>query len=360
MSLVRRIGVSLGNLVDFHDGLGEFSRQIGERVAARAPQLRAQGVSVSFHLHPRLQGCFGPEVEYLAVHRSQEFWHTQSQSFDVWHTLNQLNRYPAPRGTRWRILTVHDLNFLYFKRGFSRFRDLRRLRAQTRRHDEWVAISDYVQADVKQHTAWAAPSRTIYNGAADLQAQPQTPVAGLEGQPFLLHLSRMSASKNVEAILEMVQAWPEQNLVLAGPDAARNEALRARCAAMGMADRVQVLTRVSQSEKAWLYAHCRLFLFPSLTEGFGLPPIEAMHFGKPVVLSDRTCLPEIGGPLAHYATSPDAQGLRQACEQALQRPHPPHEVRAHALRFSWARCAEQSLQIWLDRIQQAQAPIIRA
>jgi glycosyltransferase involved in cell wall biosynthesis len=348
MNAVRRIGISLGNLDSFQDGLGEFSRQIGEQMAQRAPDLGRRGVELVFHVHPALRGCFGAGVGYLDVRKSQEFWHVQPQAFEVWHTLNQLNRYPAPRGTRRRILTIHDLNFLYFKQGFSLWRDLRRLKAQTRRHDEWVAISHYVQADVRRHTGWQAPSCTIHNGARDLSASAQTPVPGLQSGGYFLHLSRMTASKNVEAILQMMQSWPDQNLVLAGPDARRNEALAQLASTLGLGQRVRVLTRVSDEEKAWLYAHCKLFIFPSLTEGFGLPPIEAMHFGKPVVLSDRTCLPEIGGAVAHYAHDLGPEGLRHACEQALKTPFEPQQVRNHALSFRWSRCADQYLALWLS------------
>jgi glycosyltransferase involved in cell wall biosynthesis len=342
-----RIGISLGNLVQFNDGLGEFSRQLCDRVASHAAGLRSGGVEVFFHVHPGLVGCFGSDVYYLEVHRSQEYWHTQPMSFAVWHTLNQLNRYPAPRGTTRRILTIHDLNYLYYKNGFSRWRDHLRMKAHTRRHDEWVAISHFVRNDVLKHIGWNASSTTIYNGASDLTTHPQKPVDGLQEHSFLLHLSRMTASKNVDALLDMMCAWPCEKLVLAGPDSGRNDAIRVKCQALGISDRVRVLTSVTDEEKAWLYAHCKLFVFPSLTEGFGLPPIEAMNFGLPVVLSDRTSLPEVGGKWAHYAHDLSATGLRQACEKALKQPFPGHEVREHAKVFNWDRCADQYMELWL-------------
>jgi len=66
---------------------------------------------------------------------------------------------------------------------------------------------------------------------------------------------------------------------------------------------VHFLTDVSEAQKAWLLANCKAFLFPSLLEGFGLPPIEAMYFGKPVVVARRTSLPEVCGSEAGYFDS---------------------------------------------------------
>ncbi|CAD5373974.1 Glycosyl transferase group 1 [Rubrivivax sp. A210] len=338
---LRHVGISLGNIERFVDGLGEFSQQLGTALAARAPALREQqGLALHFHVVPALVGCFGKDVGYLPVRRSQEWWHVQPQRLDLWHTLNQLNRYPAPRGTGWRLLTVHDLNFVHVKRGYSRWRDLRRLRRRLATHDRIVTISDHVGADLRQHLGEARPLQTVYNGVRDLSAAPQEAVPGME-PGYLFHISRMTGSKNVEALLAMMAAWPGQRLVLAGPSAVRNAELQARADALGLAD-VRILTMVNQAQKAWLYAHCGAFVFPSLTEGFGLPPVEALHFGKPVVMSDRTCLPEIGGDAAHYWHDFEPRAMRRVTEAALAAAGPAQAAaaKARARRFSWDRAAD--------------------
>lgn len=333
----RRIGISLGNLDRFVDGLGEFSQQFGLALASRAPRLRAaSGIELHFHVVPALFGCFGDAVGYLPVSRTQEWHHAQRLRFDLWHTLNQLNRYPPPSGTPASIATVHDLNFAHVKAGFSRWRDARRLRRLLARSDRVVTISDHVGADLRRLLDWGGPVQTIYNGVRDLSGAPQEPVVDLAPRGFLFHISRMTPSKNVESLLAMMAVWPQQRLVLAGPSAERNAQLQVRADALGLRN-VRILTLVSDAQKAWLYAHCDAFVFPSLTEGFGLPPVEALHFGKPVVLSDRTCLPEIGGDAASYWRDFEPTRMRAVTESAIA-DHGPQQAaraRARAARFTW-------------------------
>jgi glycosyltransferase involved in cell wall biosynthesis len=345
----RHVGISLGNLDRFVDGLGEFSRELGTALAARAPALRQRhGLHLHFHTVPALAGCFGAEVSYLPVRRHQEWWWQRPHPrFDVWHTLNQLNRYRAPPGTGLRLLTVHDLNFMHLKHGYSRWRDLRRLRRRLAQHDRIITISDHVGADLRRFMGQTRPTVTIYNGVRDLSGARREAVAGIE-PPFLFHISRMSPSKNVESLLAMMAAWPEQRLVLAGPSAARNSALQRMAAAAGLRN-VTILTMVTDAQKAWLYANCSAFVFPSLTEGFGLPPVEALHFGKPLLLSDRTCLPEIAAAAATYWRDFEPSSMRRVAESALAAFGPAHAeaARERARRFDWDRAAEAYIAQYL-------------
>ncbi|HZF78826.1 MAG TPA: hypothetical protein VEZ89_03455, partial [Rubrivivax sp.] len=88
-----RIGISLGNLGGFRDGLGEFSQQVCQRLAGQAPRLRAQhGIELTFHLREEFIGRFGNQVSYLPISRWQRWRHVQPQRFALWHSLNQLNK----------------------------------------------------------------------------------------------------------------------------------------------------------------------------------------------------------------------------------------------------------------------------
>lgn len=345
----RRIGISLGNIGALNDGLGEFALQVGQRVAAAAPAWRDElGIAFDFHLREKLFGLFGSDVGYLPVNRWQRWRHHQPQAYALWHSLHQLNKTLPPQGCRVRMVTVHDLNYLYAKGAFSAWRNDRRTRALMRRTDVVVAISHHTAADVKRHLGWRADLKVIHNGARSFVAHAQEPLPGWaqgDTRPFLFHLSRMSPSKNPQAILALAQAWPEMGFVLCGPPSDDARRLRASV----RLPNVQFHLGISEAQKAWAYAHCAGFLFPSLTEGFGLPPIEAMHFGKPVFLSRRTCLPEIGGDAADYFDTFDGAAMRRVVEHGLARQAQPgraEAIRAHAAQFDWDRAAASYLALY--------------
>ena len=356
----RHIGLSLGRLSHWHDGLGEFSRQLGLALAARAPQLHDElGWRLHFHLPANFHGVFGDQVGYLATHTTQRWLHLRSSRFALWHVLHQHNRLRAPLGTQRLVETVHDLNFLHAKSPAKIERYRARQRRRLARCDAAIAITHYVAQDLAREMArdmapLPTPVTVIHNGATDLTAAPQQPVDGVAGDhgaapvPYLLHISRMAPSKNIVALLDLAAAWPAQRLVLAGATSTYTGAVRRLITERGLHN-VLVRLDLAEPQKAWLYAHCSGFVFPSLAEGFGLPPIEAMHFGKPVFLSRRTSLPEVGGALAHYFDSFNGAAMRAVVQAGLRDDAAPgraEAIAAHARGFSWQRCADEHLALY--------------
>jgi glycosyltransferase involved in cell wall biosynthesis len=348
---VLHIGLGLGRIRHWHDGLGEFSRQLGLALAQRAPELKEQrGWQLHFHLPRQFHGVFGGEVGYLDTHTTQRWLHLRPMRFALWHTFHQHNRLKPPLGTHRRVETIHDLNFLHNKQGakVERYRRIHRRRLQ--HLDAAVAITHHVAEDIRRELApLTVPIEVIHNGATDLTQVQQQPLPGLDdGQPFLLHISRMAPSKNIVALLALAEAWPEKRLVLAGAPSPYTAEVERMVAQRGLRN-VLIRLDLSEAQKAWAYAHCEAFLFPSLAEGFGLPPLEAMHFGKPVFLSRLTSLPEVGGEVAYYFDGFDgtamralvARGLVEAAGPAVQK-----RLTLHASRFNWQRCADGYLALY--------------
>jgi glycosyltransferase involved in cell wall biosynthesis len=355
---LRRIGISLGNIGALHDGLGEFALQIGQRVAAAAPLWRERdGVALAFHLRAKFSGLFGDQVQYLPVSRWHRLRHVQPEPYALWHSLHQVNKNRAPTscgpGGGVRVQTVHDLNYLYGPQDFAAWRQHRRAQAMARRTDVMTAISHHTAQDVRQHLGWADEITVIPNGARSLVGAEQVPLPGwpAEGaKPFLFHLSRMSASKNPQALVALARAWPDMDFVFCGPPSDEAQHLRATV----QLPNLQFHLGISDAQKAWAYAHCAGFLFPSLTEGFGLPPIEAMHFGKPVFLSRLTSLPEVGGRAADYFDSFDPDTMKAVVQQGLDRAQAPghaEAVRQHAAQFNWDRAAKAYLALYRRLLQ---------
>lgn len=348
----RRVGLSLGLLSNAHDGLGEFCTQLVTRMAVVAPQWRSRfGVALDVHLQPAWRGRFGSEVSYIDAHEDQRRVHQVAQPYAVWHTLHQLSRLLPPAATGLRLLTVHDLNYVQGRSWVSRWRYGRNMKALLARTDAVVAISAYTRQMVLQHTAWRAPVAVVHNGVSDLTAQPQLPLPGLDAagsvRPFLLHLSRMTPNKNPQAILDLAAAWPDMDFVMCGPLSAQTQALQQA----HPLPNVHFRLGITEAQKAWAYGHCAGFVFPSFTEGFGLPPIEAMYFGKPVFLSRLTSLPEVGGDAAFYFDSFEPAAMRTVVQQGLRRAtERAAAVRRHAQSFNWDRAARAYLRMYADAL----------
>jgi glycosyltransferase involved in cell wall biosynthesis len=331
------IAVSFGHLSSFEAGLGEFARRLGQGLARQAPAWRDRGIGLCFHLDARLHGAFGPDVDYLPYRSRDRLVPWRLPGCVLWHNTFQHNISRPPSGVRHRILTVHDLNYRYAPFGPGPLRDAMLTRLAIARSTSLVAISRYVEDDIRRHVGGQRPIRTIHNGASDLSATPQEPVPWLVGRPFMFHVSRMAPSKNVRAIVELARSWPERTFVLAGPPWGHSKQLHDELA--GTMPNVHVLLGIDDAVKAWLLQHCEAFLFPSLTEGFGLPPIEAMYFGTPVFLSDRTSLPEIGADEAGYFLDFSPSAMRSIIERELPRLQARRgDIRRRAGMFDWRLC----------------------
>ncbi len=344
------IGISIGKTRTLRDGLGEYATQLCKRYASVAPQLRAKhGVEFYVHVHTELHGVFGDELHYLAANTRQRFLPWMAPKMDLWHKMDHFNRLKAPVGVQRFAVTIHDLNYAYSKSGSSHERGVLRVQRALNQNQCFATNSHYVKADIAKQFTTDAEVNVVHCGARSLvDTMRRDPIGAFAGKPFLFHLSRMSPSKNVGPILDLARAWPEMNFVFAGPERSDTLAIRAQLAESPLSN-VELHLSITDQEKAWLYANCAGFVFPSLTEGFGLPPIEAMHFGKPVFLSRFTSLPEVGGEAAHYFDAFDVASMRAVIEPAIQPSTSAanaDRVRANAARFNWDDAARNYLCLY--------------
>lgn len=238
------------------------------------------------------------------------------------------------------LTTVHDLAFERVPKAYGR-----RQRAYLQLTTRWalrrcpvvLAVSEATRRDlVELYGADPARVRVVYPGLA--APGPQARLGALPAR-YVLHVGRVEAKKNQLAALAAVERIPGLQLVCAG--AVSDPALADRLRSGG---RALVLGPVSDAEREALYAGAEALVFPSLYEGFGLPVLEAMARGLPVVTVRASSLPETAGDAALYADGPDdVDGLAAALEGLLGdsslRARLVRAGRARAAEFTWERTA---------------------
>ena len=171
----------------------------------------------------------------------------------------------------------------------------------------------------------------------------------LEGAPYLLYLGNIEPRKNLDQLVNAVGYDARApRLVIAGRPAWNFESTMDQIAT---APNVTYLGYVSDAERAALLRGCLLFLFPSHYEGFGLPVLEAMSYGAPVLCSNRGSLAEVGGP-AFRLDSLEGEGIRSRIDEVLSDEQAPAKARetgpAWASRYTWASSALAHEQVYKE------------
>jgi len=175
---------------------------------------------------------------------------------------------------------------------------------------------------------------------------------------FILSLGTLEPRKNFTGLVEAYALMrdKELKLVIAGGKGWLYDEIFARVKELGLEDKVFFPGFVADEDLPALYNLAELFVFPSLYEGFGLPPLEAMACGTPVVTSDRPSLPEVVGEAGFMVEATDNEALAKAMEQVLTDEDLRREMREKGLRqaakFTWEAAAEKLLDVYkrLDKI----------
>jgi glycosyltransferase involved in cell wall biosynthesis len=182
------------------------------------------------------------------------------------------------------------------------------------------------------------------------EAPAHTAGAGMLDQPFILAVGTIEPRKNLVGLIDAYTLLPEHvrdryRLLVAGKIGWRSHAPLAAMESLG--DRCVYLGCVEDAVLAELYRRCAVFCYPSLAEGFGLPIVEAMRSGAPVLTSDRPASHEVGGDAARYCDPDDATSIAAGLEQLLGDPEAAAELRRQgrerAALFTWDRTAETVL-----------------
>jgi glycosyltransferase involved in cell wall biosynthesis len=265
-----------------------------------------------------------------------------------------------------RVVTIHDLSLLLLPETHERRRvrrARRRLPLMARAADACITPTESVRREVCEYLNIALGKVFVVPEAARTVFRPEAFEATEEvrrrlgvGDDFLLAVGTVEPRKNllalVQAFEEVARLCPSRTLqlVIAGHKGWLNEPLFARLERSPFKDRLVLTGYVTDETLRALYASCRAFVYPSLYEGFGLPTLEAMACGAPVVASRIPSLSEVTGGAALLFNPEDSDELARRLVELLEDEGARRTLTAAGLRraseFSWERAARETLQVY--------------
>lgn len=293
---------------------------------------------------------YQPIKSHSSFHK---FYIPNTSEYDVWHTTYQGSRY-RPHNSKTKIIyTIHDLNFLIEKKDYPTkiASYLTKIQTAIDKASVVTCISEFVKYDVLKHLNLKGKEiQVIYNGVSVNEFPDFNTPKFLPKKPFLFTLGTVLPKKNFHVLPCLLQ-YNNFDLVIAGNLSSPEyvEKIKQEAKLFGVEQRVHIIGSINEKEKYWYYKNCEAFVFPSLAEGFGIPAIEAMLFGKPVFLSKLTSLPEIGGQMAYYFDDFFSKNMQAVLNNGLEHYKnlaDTSKIRTHAQQFTWEKAALKYIELY--------------
>lgn len=392
-----RIGIDARFYGPIGKGLGRYTQEVVDniiKITAANYQL-SEGLGDDFSyvifLSPKNFDEFisdQPNVKKVKLPCAWYGWSEQLvMPFYLWREKLDLIHFPhfnVPILTPVKfVLTIHDLILTHFptRRATTRSRWLYYFKnfayrlvifVACRRARRIITVSKFTKDDIISKFSVPADKVTvIYEGVANLsKGRDSLFVAKLDNQEilaqyniprnFLLYVGNAYPHKNLETLLKVFSKLhvehPELRLVLVGKEDYFYERAQAAASALNLWQKANINSPVifpgyiPDAQLEIFYTEARVYVFPSLYEGFGLPPLEAMAKGCPVASSDRASLPEILGSAALYFNPENENDMLEKIDQVLNNPSLRNDLirlgLEQAKKYNWWECARQTLTVY--------------
>jgi len=257
--------------------------------------------------------------------------------------------------------TIHDLSFYSSSPAFlapgDRLWKGALAHLAVKQSARLIAVSEFVRVQILERFR-IEPSRvvTVHEAGAELPDQPRESAK----EPFLLFVGTLETRKNLITLIDAfislrASGQIVHRLVLVGKNGWGSEDIRAAIASSPFRHDIEVRGYASREEVLRLYRSTDLFVYPSLYEGFGLPLLEAMTCGAPVVCSRVASLHEVAGDAAEFFDPRNAQDLAAAIQRVLRSPELQQKLRSkgkeRVKQFSWDECARRHCAVFRDVLQ---------
>ena len=358
-------------------GVGHYTFELARHLALIAPTDRFEWVSPSPFDDSISRENFPPNLRAIQerVRRLRRRWfavglplYIRQSRIDLFHGTN----YEIPFwGACPTVVTIHDLSlFLHPETHEERLvrRGRRRLPIMARRASVIITPSESVRREVSEHlhvkpskiVAIPEAARELFRPVPHEETIETRRRLKIEDE-FILFVGTIEPRKNLLALLE---AFGEINrstslrpqLVIAGPEGWLTDKLFSQIERSGLKDRLRFTGYLTDEELRALYSSCSVFVYPSLYEGFGLPPLEAMQCGAPVITSRISSIIETVGTEAACLVSPtDVQALTAKIVEVMNDESLRRKLslagQERASLFSWEKAARSTLQVYQELIK---------
>ena len=363
-----KIAIDIQTVIGRPTGVGLYAANLVRELAALTGDERFLLFYFDFRRRFRGLGIENPRFKLKPVHSFPgRIYNSLSENFgwpditrfggrcDLYHFPNFII-HPLKKGKA--VVTVHDLSFRRFPQ-YTEPTNMRRLRKRftytLERADTIIAVSEFTKSELVELYDVASPRiAVIYNGA---RPAPVKPLPGVLPGNYFLFVGTIEPRKNFATLLaawrivrsRLREKW-NYKLLVAGGRGWRCPPAREQAKGKGLEDEVVVLDYVRGEHLPAIYSGAKALVYPSLYEGFGIPPIEAMAYGTPVIASTAPALPEVVGDAA-LLVDPHRP---EAIADAIMRIHEDSGLREdlivrgrkRAALFTWQRTAEETLSLY--------------
>jgi glycosyltransferase involved in cell wall biosynthesis len=260
------------------------------------------------------------------------------------------------------ITTIHDLTTARFRNPTKNFLifTIKQLvykaviRAVAKKSAAIIVPSNFVKQDLANYTHANKDKIIVTYEAGERLGEKAEPIPELAGKDFIMFNGRPQPHKNLRRLIEafktLQEKYPELLLAIIGKKDASYESYVELVGRLELKNFVIFTDYVPDGQLEWAMKHTKAYIYPSLSEGFGLPGLEAMLYGAPLVSSKATCLPEVYGNAAHYFDPTNVADMASKIDEVLSSPKLQKELvqrgKEQIKKYSWEKMARETLEIY--------------